>query len=40
MAFSLNEMVEKDGKHHKRNYTEYDVADKLRMHHWYASPSR
>ena len=34
VAFSLNDTVEKDGKHHKRNYSEYDIADRLRMHHW------
>lgn len=35
VAFSLNDTVEKDGKHHKRNYSEYDIADRLRMHHWF-----
>lgn len=39
VAFSLNDTVEKDGKHHKRNYSEYDIADRLRMHHWYATTS-
>lgn len=34
VAFSLNKVVDKDGKTHNRTYDEFDLADRLRSRGW------